>query len=143
MGRRSVSVSRRGNNWNGRRCPILRWKNSPCPLPVVPDAPANPGSSPTSQGIISDNAPEPAALKKRREDIIAELAHLHKYGLSVQIVIALLRHATASDATFLTRTVGLPAAAQQECNEMLVTFIHDALSSHSHFLYLLITCIIP
>ena len=70
-----------------------------------------------------DGAPEPAALRARRQTIFSELRTLCDGGLSLQAALSLLRLVTQGDATFLTRTVGIPAADQASLDSDLLSFL--------------------
>ena len=79
------------------------------------------------------DAPEPAALLCHRQAVIDRLRSLCAAGLSIQAAVALFRHSTSADATFLARTVGLPLDAQASCDSMVSGFLQELLSATTPF----------
>ena len=76
-------------------------KASAEPMPIIPDDLTNPTQ------ILNERAPELQRLVTKRMTTATRLQQLHSQGLSTHIAQALWRTATASDATFTARTVGI------------------------------------
>ena len=86
--------------------------DSLCTAPAVPDGGA------TAEALMAPDAPEYASLLRRRRHFCERLIVLCAGGLDAQIVQALLRSQSSSDAQYLAASVGLPGELRQELDEL-------------------------
>lgn len=93
------------------------------PIPITPDAPS------TLSPIAHEQAPEHQRLITKRAKTAARLQHLQTHGLPTHIAQALWRTATASDATFTARTIGLDAATANALDAFTVQLHEQWLST--------------
>ena len=94
------------------------------PMPPVPDSLTD-----TAQ-YLHESAPELQRLIAKRRNKATRLRQLQKQGLPIHVAQALWRTATAGDATFTSRTVGLnlstAAALDQMTIELWSEWLHEA-----------------
>ena len=67
--------------------------------------------------LLSQEHQQPHKLQNQRTQFCNRLLELNKAGLPTQITFALLRSQTASDFTYLARTVGVPAEKARDIDE--------------------------
>ena len=94
------------------------------PMPPVPE------SQTDTAPYLHEDAPELQRLINKRRNIATRLRQLQKQGLPIHIAQALWRTATAGDATFTARTVGLnlstATALDQMTLELWSEWLHEA-----------------
>ena len=80
---------------------------------VVPDTPLDSGA------LVLDNAPEIMSVLQKRREMLSKLVHLVRAGLPVQQCFAILKAMTASDVTWVMRTVGIRDAVAAQLDGMV------------------------
>lgn len=101
------------------------------PIPIIPDNP----NTPTP--YIHEHAPEHQRLLTKRAHTATRLQHLHSQGLTTHVAQALWRTATASDATFTARTIGLDTTTATKLDTITVKlheeWLDTQLTPHDNF----------
>ena len=84
------------------------------PVPITPDAPTTPTP------YIHEHAPEHQRLVTKRARTATRLQHLRSQGLTTHVAQALWRTATAGDATFTARAIGLDTTTATNLDRVTV-----------------------
>ena len=97
-------------------------KSAAQPMPTIPEGP-------NQTQFLKEQAPEYQRLLDKRTATATRIKQLHAQGLSTHVAQALWRTATASDATFTARTLGLDTTVARKLDQMTIDLWQEWLNT--------------